>query len=145
MNKNILCSITGVVGSLISWCFGGWDTALQTLVLFMIFDYVTGLVVAGIFKASPKTETGALQSTACFRGLCKKLMILVYVVIGYRIDVVLNLDYIRNCVIIGFMASELISITENAGLMGVPLPTIIVNAIDMLKKKGDCTNDESIN
>lgn len=55
--KNGVCGMIGLVGSLIASQFGGWDAALSTLVLFMAVDYVTGLVVAGVFHASPKSKT----------------------------------------------------------------------------------------
>ena len=70
-------------------------------------------------------------------------MIYLFVVVGYRIDLMLGTDYIRNAVIIGFIVNELISLTENAGLMGVPLPSIILKSIDLLKNKGG-NKDEDI-
>lgn len=133
--KNLFCTLSGIIGSAVALAFGGWDTALQTLVWFMIIDYVTGVIVAGIFKKSNKSKTGGLQSVAGFKGIAKKCMVLVFVFIGYHLDVLLGCDYIRNAVIIGFTANELISIVENAGLMGLPIPKVIANAIDILKSK----------
>ena len=60
--KNEVCTIIGIVGGAIATAFGGWDTALAALVTFMAIDYITGLMVAGIFHTSPKTESGALES-----------------------------------------------------------------------------------
>ena len=137
--KNILCTAAGAVGSFIASLFGGWDTGIGTLVLFMCIDFLSGLVVAGIFKKSTKTETGALESKAGFKGLCRKCMTLLFVLIAYRLDLAIGTNYIRDAVIIGFMANELISIVENAGLMGLPLPAILVKAIDVLKKKAEVT------
>ncbi len=139
MKKDILCTAAGAVGSFIVSLFGGWDTGIGTLVLFMAIDFFSGLAVAGIFKKSTKTETGALESKAGFKGLCRKGMTLLFVLIAYRLDLSIGTNYIRNTVIIGFMASELISIVENAGLMGLPLPAILVKAIDVLKKKSEVT------
>ena len=133
--KNALCTTAGVVGSFVASLFGGWDTGIATLVLFMSIDFITGLVVAGVFKSSTKTETGALESKAGFKGLCRKGMTLFFVLIAYRIDLVIGTNYIRDAVIIGFIANETISIVENAGLMGVPLPGVLAKAIDVLKKK----------
>ena len=62
-------------------------------------------------------------------------MILLFVLIAYRLDLAIGTNYIRDAVIIGFIANELISITENAGLMGIPLPGVLTKAIDVLKKK----------
>jgi toxin secretion/phage lysis holin len=133
--KNILCTTAGLVGSFIASLFGGWDTGIATLVLFMGIDFFSGLAVAGIFKNSTKTETGALESRAGFKGLCRKCMTLLFVLIAYRLDLAIGTNYIRDAVIIGFMANELISIVENAGLMGLPLPGFLTKAIDVLKKK----------
>lgn len=138
---NVVCSVIGMVGSFIASMLGGWDAGLQTLVVFMVIDFVSGMVVAGVFKKSPKTKTGALESNTGFKGVCKKCMILVFVLIGYCLDMSLGVDYIRNLVIIAFIANELISITENAGLMGLPIPPVITNAIDILKQKGDVQHD----
>lgn len=137
--KNILCTAAGVVGSFIASLFGGWDTGIGTLVLFMVIDFFSGLAVAGIFKRSTKTKTGALESKAGFKGLCRKCMTLLFVLIAYRLDLAIGTNYIRDMVIIGFMANELISIVENAGLMGLPLPAALIKAIDVLKRKAEVT------
>jgi len=137
--KNILCTAAGVVGSFIASLFGGWDTGIGTLVLFMVIDFFSGLAVAGIFKRSTKTKTGALESKAGFKGLCRKCMTLLFVLIAYRLDLAIGTNYIRDMVIIGFMANELISIVENAGLMGLPLPAVLIKAIDVLKRKAEVT------
>ncbi len=133
--KEGICTGIGVIGSIIASLFGGWDTGLVTLVIFMGIDYVSGLVVAGIFHNSNKTESGALESKAGWKGLCRKCMTLLFVLIAYRLDLALGVNYIRDAVIIGFMANELISIVENAGLMGLPLPDAINKAIDVLTQK----------
>lgn len=138
--KEGICTFIGVVGSVIASFFGGWDTGLITLVTFMAVDYFSGLVVAGVFKKSPKTETGALESKAGWKGLCRKCMTLLFVLIAYRLDMVIGVSYIRDAVIIGFVANELISIVENAGLMGLPIPDVISKAIDVLTRKA--SNDE---
>lgn len=133
--KEELCTGIGVIGGFIASLFGGWDAALITLLMFMAIDYISGLVVAGVFHNSNKTETGTLESKAGWKGLCRKCMTLLFVLIAYRLDLALGVSYIRDAVIIGFMANELISIVENAGLMGLPLPAVITKAIDVLTKK----------
>lgn len=135
--KEGICAAIGVTGGAIAAAFGGWDDALITLVIFMSIDYISGLFVAGVFHKSNKTETGTLESRAGFKGLCRKVATLFFVLIGYRLDLAIGVDYIRNAVIIGFMANELISIVENAGLMGLPLPTVIKKAIDVLTTKAE--------
>ena len=135
MNKNMLCSAIGIIGAAIAEFLGGWDSAVITLIIFMSVDYISGLVVAGVFKASPKSENGGLESKAGFKGLCRKCMTLIFVMIAHRLDLMLGTDYLRNAVIIGFCANELVSILENAGTMGLPLPEPIINAVDVLKSK----------
>ena len=137
MTKELVCSIAGFIGGAIATLFGGWDTGLITLLIFMIIDYISGLLVAGVFKKSEKTDTGALESRAGFKGLCRKGMMLLFVLIAYRLDLLIHTDYIRDAMIIGFVANELISIVENAGLMGIKLPDVIVRAIDILQKKSE--------
>ena len=141
--KTAICSIVGVIGGMIASVLGGWDAALTTLILFMVIDYISGLVVAGVFHTSKKTESGTLESRAGWKGLCRKGMTLLFVLIAYRLDIAIGLNYIRDTVIIGFIANELISIVENAGLMGIPLPPVITKAIDVLTKKGENTNGRS--
>lgn len=136
MTKNILISIIGVIGSAIASAFGGWSTGLTTLVIFMAIDYLTGLIVAGVFHKSTKTETGTLESRAGFKGLCRKGAMLLVVLVAYRLDLAVGTAYIKDAVIIAFMANEAISIIENAGLMGVPMNDTLKNAIDVLQKKG---------
>lgn len=140
--KESICTGIGVVGSFVASLFGGWDAGLKTLILFMAIDYTSGLLVAGIFHNSNKTNTGTLESIAGWKGLCRKGMSLLFVLIAYHLDLALGVEYIRDAVIIGFMANELISIVENAGLMGLPLPAVITNAIDVLTKKSEREGDK---
>lgn len=125
----------GLTGSVLSYIFGGWTAAMTTLCIFMALDLVTGVIVAAVFKASPKSPGGALKSTAAFRGLVKKCMILAFVLIGARLDTVLGMSIIRDGVCTAFIFSELISVTENAGLMGLPIPQVIVHALEILKDR----------
>mgnify|MGYP003326939626 CR=1 FL=1 len=135
--KEIICGVIGLCGSFIASLFGGWSEALTTLIIFMAIDYITGLVVGGVFHTSTKTPTGALQSKACWKGLCLKGVTLLIVIIAHRLDLLLNCDYVMNAVCIAFITNETISIIENAGLMGFPIPKVIIKAIDILKSKTD--------
>ncbi len=135
--KNILCTVFGIIGASVSKVFGGWDAALTTLIIFMGLDYLTGVVVAGVFHKSNKSKGGGLKSTIGWQGICRKGVTLAIVLIACRLDLLLNTSYIKDVVVIGFCTNELISIVENAGLMGVPMPGVITNAIDILRKKGD--------
>jgi toxin secretion/phage lysis holin len=137
MKHNALFGVFGLIGSIIAQALGGWDLALQTLIIFMAVDYITGLVVAVVFKKSTKTENGALESRAGFKGLCKKGMILLYVLVATQIDKLTGTEIVRNTVVIGFAANEAVSILENGGLMGIDYPKILKNAIDVLKSKAE--------
>lgn len=134
-NIHTLCTIIGGIGGMIVTLLGGWDYGLKTLIILMAVDYISGLVVAGVFKNSNKSESGTLDSKAGFKGLCRKCMIVLFVLIGNHLDLMIGVDYARNAIIIGFAANELISIVENAGQMGVPVPKVVLNAIEVLKKK----------
>ena len=132
--KETICTIVGIVGSFIAGLFGGWDASMVTL-LFMGVDYITGIAVAACGK-SPKSDTGRLSSKIGWRGLAKKCVSLLLVLVAVRLDITLGTSYIRDAVCIAFTVNELISITENAGLLGVPLPGILTKAIDLLQSKG---------
>lgn len=133
--KTALMSCFGIVGTFIASLFGGWTSALTTLCILMLIDFVTGLVVAGVFHKSPKTANGTLESKSGFKGLCRKCLVLAFVIVGYRLDLALGMSYIKDGVCIAFIVNEVISIVENAGLMGIPLPKVITNAIELLKNK----------
>ena len=141
MMKDGICAAIGVVGSVIASLFGGWDAALVTLVIFMAIDYVTGLLVAGVFHNSGKTENGALESRAGWKGLCRKCITLLMVLVATRLDLVTGTNFIRDAVVIAFIANETISIVENAGLMGINIPPAITSAIEVLKKKSDSVHN----
>lgn len=134
MKAGIL-SILAVAGAFISSLFGGWDAALTTLAIFMAIDWITGIIVAGVFKKSKKTETGALESKAGAKGLFKKVGILLAVMVAVRLDMLSGTTILKDAAVIAFSANEAISIIENTGLMGVKWPGFIKDAIDLLQKK----------
>ena len=134
-NSTILSGVIGFIGAFFTTAFGGLTTGMQTLLIFMGIDYITGLIVAGVFKKSTKSESGALESRAGWKGLCRKGMTLLIVLIAYRLDLMLGTNYIRDAVIITFVVNEALSILENAALMGVPLPAVLVKALDVLNQK----------
>ncbi len=135
--KVYCCAAAGLVGNFIAKLFGGWTEDMVTLIIFMAVDFIMGLIVAGVFHKSTKSQTGALNSHAGWIGLCKKGAVLLFVLVAYRLDMLLGADYIRTTTIIGFIANEALSIVENASLMGVPFPEVITKAIEILKHKGD--------
>lgn len=139
--KTSILGVIGVIGGIITNFLGGWDMALQTLVLFMAVDYIMGLIVAGIFKKSQKSETGALDSRAGWKGLFKKGVTLMIVLVATQLDKMTGTEIIRDAVIIAYVVNEAISILENAGLMGVPIPDIIKRTLEMLKNKEGAKNE----
>lgn len=133
--KNVFCSFMGLVGTTIISALGGYDIMIETLLFFMVVDYLTGLYIAGVLHKSPKTKSGGLSSTKGYHGLVKKVMVLVLVAVMYRVDLLFNIDYLRNGSIIAFCFQEGISIIENAGLMGVAIPDVVKRGIDLLNKE----------
>lgn len=137
MTKEWLYGIMGLIGSFIANLFGGWDTALSTLIIFMTIDYITGFIVAGVFHSSKKTRNGKLSSRAGWKGLCRKGVALLIVLVATRLDLILGNanTLIRDAVVIAFVCNETISIIENAGLIGVPIPKTLKRAIEILSEK----------
>jgi toxin secretion/phage lysis holin len=126
------------VGTFIAQALGGWDTAMIALIVIMGIDYITGVMIAAVWKKSGKSETGAVDSRAGFKGLCRKVTILLAVLIGVQLDRVMNLDGVaRTAVILFFIGNEGISIVENMGIMGVPLPPVVVKAFEQLRQRGE--------
>lgn len=141
MKEYTVFSVLGIAGSAIASWFGGWDSAITTLLIFMGIDYITGLIVAGVFHNSKKTESGALESRAGWKGICRKGGTLLIVLVACRLDIVTGSNFIRDGVVIAFVANETISIIENAGLMGIPIPAVITKAIDVLKTRSHENED----
>ena len=135
--KEILTAGVGALGGLMSWLYGGFGDAMLVLIVFMALDYMTGLIVAGVFHKSSKSETGALESKAGWKGLCRKGMTLGIVMMAALLDRIMGTAYIRDAVVVGFIFNESLSILENAGLMGVSYPRALKNALDLLNQKGE--------
>lgn len=140
---NYIKPLIALAGASVTSFLGGWDSGIVTLFIFMVLDYITGMMVAGIFKKSNKTKTGKLESGAGFKGLCKKCVILIFVLVAFRLDKLLKINYITDAVVIGFIINESLSLIENAALMGVPLPRVLKKAIEILQKQGG-ENDRAI-
>ncbi|MDN5308516.1 MAG: hypothetical protein PWP16_1879 [Eubacteriaceae bacterium] len=133
--KNMILAGAGAAGAVVAGLLGGWDTGIQSLCLFMLVDYLTGLLVAGLFLNSPKTARGALNSRTAWQGLLRKGASLGVVMIACRLDLMLATNMIRDGTVIAYSLNELLSIVENLGLMGVPLPRQVVRAIEVLKEQ----------
>ena len=133
--KETICTLFGLLGSALCWAFGGWDAALVALTVCMSVDYISGSIVALVFHNSRKTESGSYNSGYGLRGLCKKCLMLLFVVVAVQADNLLGSDYLRDAVCIGFCTNEILSITENLGLAGIPMPQAVVKALEQLQSK----------
>lgn len=133
--KSGIITAFGAVGAVIITMCGGWNSAIVTLMIFMCIDYLSGLICAGVFHKSNKTASGALESRAGLKGICRKAMMLFIVLIACRLDLVVGTTYIKDAAVIALIVNETISIVENMGLMGVPIPLAVTKAIDILNKK----------
>lgn len=133
--KETICTTLGVIGAGIAWAFGGWDAAMAALLVCIGVDYISGSLVALVFQKSTKSETGAYNSAYGLKGLCKKGLMLLFVLVAVQIDRLLGADYVRDAVCIGFCSNEILSIVENLGLAGVPMPQAVTKALEQLQKK----------
>ena len=142
LTKGEIIGGVGIIGSAIAELYGGWTQGMTTLVILMIIDYIMGILVAGVFGASKKSEDGKLESRAGWKGLVRKGVTLLIVLVATRIDLMLESNFVRDAAVIGFAANELLSIVENAGLMGIPMPAVVINAIEVLQKKAKENKEE---
>jgi len=140
--KNGVLAVLAAVGSFIAHALGGWDSAMKLLVALMAVDYISGVAVAAIWHRSSKSENGALDSRAGFKGLAKKCAVLLLVWIGVLLDGAIGTDYVRTAVILFFIGNEGLSLLENIGLMGVPYPAFLKRALDALRQQGDQGNGD---
>jgi toxin secretion/phage lysis holin len=130
MNWEIIYKIgsTGI-GGVIGYMFGGWSVLLQVLLALVVIDYLTGLLASGV--------EGKLSSKVGFKGIAKKLMIFSLVAVGHLIDKLIgDGSMVQNAIIFFYAGNELLSITENAGRTGLPVPEQVKNTVQILKGKG---------
>ena len=113
--RAIFNTIIATLGIYITWLFGSWDIAIQVLVAFMIIDYVTGVIVAYI--------NGEVDSRIGFKGILKKVLILIALIVGVLLDRLVGIEWtFRTVVCYFFIGNEGWSILENIGKTGLPLP-----------------------
>ena len=125
----------GVASSFIINMMGGWGQDIQTLLIFMTIDYIMGVSNAVLYKTSPKSENGALNSKVGLIGICKKIMLLTMVIVGHRIDITFGFDYVRGGVCVTLIINELVSMMETWKLSGIKTPQVINDIIDVINKK----------
>ena len=132
--ENAIKIAVGIGGGLASYLFGGWSVLLQTLVVFIVLDYVFAIVVAATH--------GELNSKKGFKGIAKKVGILVLVAVAHQVDSVLgDGSLVRDSVIFFYIANELLSILETVGRTNLPIPNVLRKAVESLKSKGGDMND----
>lgn len=136
MKRLFLAGVT-ILGSFVTDMLGGWDVPLKVLVGMMAADYITGVMVALFWKRSNKSKTGALDSRAGFKGLCRKGVMLLLVWVGSLLDKVTGGQFIRTAVCLFFVGNEGLSLLENLGLMGVPFPDALKRALEVLREQGN--------
>lgn len=126
--KEFFCWILSTIDFIIIYLLGGWDIALQCLVVAIALDYVSGIMKAFVAKT--------LSSKIGFQGILRKIGLLVIVMLAVLVDKVTgNTGAIRTLVIYYFVANEGLSILENLGQAGVPIPPAIKKALKALRKE----------
>lgn len=127
----IFKTIIAGAGAVTGYLYGGWSVLLQVLLVFVIIDYLTGMVASGL--------KGELNSKIGFKGIIKKVMIFVIVAVAHMVDKAIGgeMSMLMDATIFFYIANELLSITENAGKIGIPIPEKLLNAVEVLKGKGE--------
>jgi len=124
------------ISAAIGYFLGGWDNMLQLLMIIISVDYITGLLVAGVFKNSNKTQHGGIKTIIGFKGLVRKACIILLVMLVTRLEYTIgDTSFCRNTVIMFFVVNESLSILENMGLMGVKYPDWLKTALEVLNEK----------
>lgn len=128
--ENFFKTLVAVGGAVASYLFGGWSSLLSILLTFVILDYITGVLAAG--------KEGKLSSEVGLWGIPKKVAIFAVVAVAHLVDTVIgDAHLLRDAAIFFYLANELLSITENLGRLGVPIPKAIQRAVEVLRGKGD--------
>lgn len=145
-NHAILVNKTGLllaatIGGALAQAFGGWDALLKALLICMAVDYITGVVLAALGRSN-KSESGRISSHAAVTGIIRKCVVLLIVLVAAMLEGATGTEFIRDTVIIYFLGSEGISIIENAGLLGVPMPAVLKRWFEVLRDKGNGGDDE---
>lgn len=121
--------LSAVIGAALTVFFGGWDIMLQILIGFVVLDYVTGVAAAWYTKT--------LNSEIGGRGIMKKILLFVIVGVAYQLDVATGQEIFRSLAIWFYLANEALSVIENAGRCGVPIPSFLKTALEQMKQKAD--------
>ncbi len=134
-SKFSISAAAGVIAAFGAYIFGEWSNDILALIVLMAIDFIMGLLLAIVFRKSPKSKKGGLSSAAAWKGVAKKTCTLLLVAVAYQADTLLSTAYIRPTVVGALCASEIISIVENAAKMGIlpePVQKLLDKAIDIL-------------
>ena len=138
----IVLAAFATAGATMAQYMGGWDHLTALLAWLMAVDYLTGALCAAVWHKSPKTESGGYESRAGFKGLIRKGVIILVVMIAAELDKLTNTSAMRTATILFFAANDGMSILENLGIMGVPFPPALKNAFEVLRKKSTDKGDD---
>lgn len=128
-----VCGIIGVVGGFIADILGGADYTLRALMLLMLIDIIAGFSSASFYNTSKYSKNG-VSSEALLKGAVRKISVLSIIAIAVIIDRVMGLNYVRNAVVMYFIATEGISILEHLVVIGVPVPQFVISILENIKK-----------
>lgn len=132
--KNSISIILATIIGLLEFLFGGNYPILEILLTVMVLDYISG-IITGLMQKSNKTESGRLSSKAGFKGLCKKVLILIICAASFQLDKIMTAkSALFTVVTVFYICNEILSILENSILMGLPVPGKLRKAIDELLK-----------
>ncbi|MDU5143505.1 MAG: phage holin family protein [Paenibacillus dendritiformis] len=134
----VLKTVFAATGGAASFLFGGWPALLQVLLIIVAVDFVTGVIASGV--------EGKLKSSIGLIGIARKVFIFLVVAVAHQVDSVLGDQHLlRDAAIFFYLANELLSIIENGGRIGVPLPPVIKQAVEVLRNKGGEQQDDHRN
>lgn len=137
----VILAALATAGAAVSQYMGGWDQLTKLLAWVMGIDYLTGALCAAVWHKSPKTPTGGYESNAGFKGLVRKGVIVLIVMIAHELDKLADTTAMRTATILFFAANDGMSILENLGIMGVPYPPALKNAFEVLRRKSKDKGD----
>lgn len=132
--KQVISLVIGALTTGIYKVIGEPTQDLKILLLLMVIDLIVGFTVSAVWHKSSKTKSGKVSSKVMFKGIVKKILTLVLVVVAYQIDILLGYDVIRHVAIIAFIVQEIISIIENISITDIKVPDIITKALDVLER-----------
>ncbi|GKV55797.1 holin [Sporosarcina sp. NCCP-2222] len=127
--------IPALFSGILTFLFGGWNAMLAILLTLVVIDFITGMVASAL--------AGRLRSHVGMLGIARKVFIFVMVTVAHLIDLILSESGIQSSeavmtmVIVFYSINEILSITENAGRIGLPIPQAVKNAVEILRNKRD--------